>query len=105
LLHNSLERHIIILSLKSGLREGEMSRNLRRIRVGLIAYGYAGKTFHAPLVRAVPGLALTTEGSSRPEVVRKHLGEVAVCSPMEVAIHPDVDLVVIASPNHGVENG
>ncbi|MBB5338821.1 oxidoreductase [Tunturiibacter gelidoferens] len=76
-----------------------MSGNSRRIRVGLIGYGYAGKIFHAPLIRAVPGLALTMVGSSRPEVVRKDLGEIAVCSPAEVAIHPDVDLVVIASPN------
>ena len=76
-----------------------MSGNSKRIRVGLIGYGYAGKTFHAPLISAVPGLALTTVGSSRPEVVRKDLGEVTVCSPMEVAIHPEVDLVVVASPN------
>ena len=25
------------------------------IRVGLIGYGYAGKTFHAPLIQSVPG--------------------------------------------------
>ena len=79
--------------------EGEMSGNSRTIRVGLIGYGYAGKTFHSPLIRAVPGLALTMVGSSRPEIVRKDLGEVAVCSAAEVTIHPDVDLVVVASPN------
>ena len=28
------------------------------LRVGLIGYGYAGKTFHAPLISAVPDLAL-----------------------------------------------
>ena len=28
------------------------------IRAGLIGYGYAGKTFHAPLLRAVPGIDL-----------------------------------------------
>ena len=36
------------------------------LRAGLIGYGYAGKTFHAPLLRAVPGLELTVVGSSRP---------------------------------------
>jgi predicted dehydrogenase len=76
-----------------------MSRDSRTIRVGLIGYGYAGKIFHAPLIRSVPGLDLTIVGSSRPEVVREDLGEVIVCSPTEVVIHPDVDLVVVASPN------
>jgi predicted dehydrogenase len=79
--------------------EGEMTGDSRIIRVGLIGYGYAGKTFHAPLICAVPGLVLTVVGSSRPEAVRKALGEVTVCSAAEAAIHPDVDLVVVASPN------
>ena len=30
------------------------------IRVGLVGYGYASKTFHAPLISGTPGLALTT---------------------------------------------
>ena len=28
------------------------------IRVGLIGYGYASKTFHAPLIAGTPGLEL-----------------------------------------------
>ncbi|MBF3057532.1 dehydrogenase, partial [Pseudomonas aeruginosa] len=28
------------------------------IRTALIGYGFAGKTFHAPLIRAVPALRL-----------------------------------------------
>ena len=35
-----------------------MIGNDKTIRVGLIGYGYAGKTFHAPLIHSVPGLAL-----------------------------------------------
>jgi predicted dehydrogenase len=69
------------------------------IRVGLIGYGYVGKTFHAPLVRAVPGLQLTVIGSSRPDHVLADFPDVTVCAAMEAATHPDVDLVVIASPN------
>jgi predicted dehydrogenase len=69
------------------------------IRVGLIGYGYVGKTFHAPLIRSVSGLALTVVGSSRPDAVHANLPDVEVCSPAEVATHPEVDLVVIASPN------
>lgn len=69
------------------------------IRVSLIGYGYVGKTFHAPLVRAVPGLQLAVVGSSRPERVLADLPGVTVCPFMEAATHPNVDLVVIASPN------
>jgi len=43
------------------------------IRVALIGYGYAGRTFHAPLIRATPGLGLAVVASSRPERVRADL--------------------------------
>jgi predicted dehydrogenase len=69
------------------------------IHAGLIGYGYAGKTFHAPLLRAVPGLDLTVVGSSRPERVLADIPGVTICSPMEAATHPALDFVVIASPN------
>ena len=69
------------------------------IRVGLIGYGYAGKTFHAPLLRAVPGFRLAVVGSSRPERVLAEIPNVTVCSAIEAATHPELDLVVIATPN------
>ena len=70
------------------------------IRVGLIGYGYVGKTFHAPLVRSVPGLALTIVASSRPEVVFADIPEAHVLAdPIAVVTHPELDLIVIASPN------
>lgn len=69
------------------------------IRTGLIGYGYAGKTFHAPLIRAVPGLDLTVVGSTRPERVLADIPDVAIRTPMETATDPDLDLIVIASPN------
>lgn len=34
------------------------------IRVGLIGYGYASKTFHAPLIAGTPGMALAAVSSS-----------------------------------------
>ncbi|HEX4021965.1 MAG TPA: oxidoreductase [Acidobacteriaceae bacterium] len=71
----------------------------RTIRVGLIGYGYAGKTFHAPLIRSVPGLALGVVGSSKRELLQANFPGVTVCSAEEVPTHPEVDLVVIASPN------
>ena len=71
----------------------------RTIPVALIGYGYAGKTFHAPLLRTVEGLRIAVVGSSRPETVHADLPDATVCSAIEAATHPDVELVVIATPN------
>ena len=72
----------------------------RTVRVGLIGYGYAGKTFHAPLIQSITGLELTIVGSSKRDAVLADYPGVAVCSNMQdVATHPEVDLLVIASPN------
>jgi predicted dehydrogenase len=76
-----------------------MNSNRRTIRVGLIGYGFAGKTFHAPVIRCVPGLALTVVGSTRRETVLADFPDAKVCSAEEVVTHPDVDLVVVATPN------
>jgi predicted dehydrogenase len=57
----------------------------KTIRVGLIGYGYAGKTFHAPLVRSVAGLQLTIVGSSKRDTVLADLPGVVVCSNGSVA--------------------
>jgi predicted dehydrogenase len=76
-----------------------MTEDEKTIRVGLIGYGFAGKTFHAPLIQAVPGLALRVIGSSKREILRETYPNVLVCSADEVPTRPDVDLVVIATPN------
>jgi len=69
------------------------------IRAGLIGYGYAGKTFHAPLLRAVPGIDLAIIGSSNPDRVLADIPGVTVCSAEEAATHTAIDLIVIATPN------
>jgi len=70
------------------------------IRVALVGYGYSGRTFHAPLMRATPGLELAVVVSSRPERVRADLRDVPILSSLEDACaSPSVELVVIATPN------
>ena len=77
-----------------------MQEKATALKVGLIGYGYVGKTFHAPLVRSVPGLELVVVGSSRPDAVLADLPEArVVADPMAVAMDPELDLIVIASPN------
>jgi predicted dehydrogenase len=70
------------------------------IRVGLIGFGFVSKTFHVPLLQATDGYKISTVSSSRAADVAAVLPDVDVISdPNVLATHPDVDLVVIASPN------
>lgn len=72
----------------------------RPVRVALVGYGFAGRTFHAPLIGAIDGLSLTTVASSAAPRVHADLPSVdVIADPFAVACHPDIDLVVIASPN------
>jgi predicted dehydrogenase len=68
------------------------------ISVALVGYGYAGKTFHAPLIRSTPGLELAAVVSRRPEGVRADFPDVLVVSDLQ-SVPADVSLVVIATPN------
>lgn len=77
-----------------------MSLSATPIRVGLIGYGYSGRTFHAPLITAVSGLALCAVASSDPKKVHVDLPEMTVyADPLALATADGIDLVVIATPN------
>lgn len=69
------------------------------LRVGLIGYGYAGKTFHAPLIAATPGFALIAVASSDAAKVHADLPTIDVTDAQALIARDDIDLVVIASPN------
>ena len=70
------------------------------IRTALVGYGYAGKTIHAPLIRAAGGLSLTTVCSSRPWDVQIDLPDMDVALDLPAVLsRPDLDLVVLATPN------
>ena len=70
------------------------------IGVGLVGYGFAGKTFHAPLIRAVEGLDLKAIASSDAAKVKKDFpGMTVFADPAEMFARSEIDLVVIATPN------
>jgi predicted dehydrogenase len=74
------------------------------IRVALIGFGYAGRVFHAPLISATSGLELAVIGSRQTDLITSGYPDVQVVSdPLEAVRHPEVALVVIATPNesHG----
>ncbi len=76
-----------------------MSLTNQPIRVALIGYGQSGKIFHAPFISTTPGLQLTVVGSSQPATVLADYPEVEVVPTEAAAVHPAIDVVVIATPN------
>ncbi|HSO81645.1 Gfo/Idh/MocA family oxidoreductase, partial [Thiocapsa sp.] len=70
------------------------------LSVGILGFGYTGATFHAPLISAVPGLRLSAIASGNAAKVHAAWPDVAVCaSPQALIARPDIDLVVLATPN------
>ncbi len=70
------------------------------LRVALLGYGAAGRSFHAPLIRHTPGLELAVVATSRADELARALpGVEPVRDPLEAIGRADIDLVVIASPN------
>lgn len=77
-----------------------MTEATNPIRVGLLGYGYSGRTFHAPLLDAVPGIALRAVSSRDAAKVRLRYPAMEVyADPLALVAASDIDLVVIATPN------
>lgn len=70
------------------------------INVGLIGFGLAGRSFHAPVISAVPGMRLAA-------ILQRTGDEAAIAYPQakivrtldELLAIPDLQLIVVASPN------
>src|SRR2546422_4638516 len=68
------------------------------LNVGLVGFGFAGKVFHAPVIRVVEGLRLTTivQRSGPPD---PRYPDVAFVRSVDELLTRAIDLVVIATPN------
>ncbi|MBE8595009.1 oxidoreductase [Xenorhabdus sp. BG5] len=70
------------------------------LKVGLVGYGYASKTFHAPLIAGTPNIELVAISSSDADKVKKDWSTISVVSsPEELFRDPNIDLIVIPTPN------
>lgn len=77
-----------------------MTAALKPIRVGILGYGFATATFHAPLVSCVLGLQLSAVASTQPAKVHADWPDVQVFDSPHALINSDaVDLVVVPTPN------
>src|SRR3954447_6127664 len=68
------------------------------MRVGLVGFGLAGRAFHAPLIEATDGLALTAVVTSRREEVAATYPEAEVVASVD-DLWSRCELVVVAAPN------
>jgi predicted dehydrogenase len=73
----------------------------KTLRVGIIGFGFAGTTFHAPLIRTTPGMEIAAVSSSHADKVHAALGEhvKVLADPKALIDDAGIDLVVSASPN------
>jgi scyllo-inositol 2-dehydrogenase (NADP+) len=70
------------------------------IAVGLIGYGLAGSVFHAPLVNAEARMRLASVVTSRKDQIANDLPGVRVVETAdELFADPDIELLIVASPN------
>ena len=69
------------------------------LNVALLGYGFASKTFHAPLLTHVPGLRLTHIVSSDSAKVKKDYDVTVLAKTEEAFALPEIDLIVLATPN------
>jgi predicted dehydrogenase len=70
------------------------------LNVALLGYGFASKTFHAPLLARVPGLRLRYIVSSDSAKVHQDYKDISVLAkPEEAFADPAVDVIVLATPN------
>jgi predicted dehydrogenase len=71
------------------------------LRVAVIGYGLAGRVFHCPMIAAVPGLELHTivARSTAAAAAERYPAARLIDSPGEAFADPNIDIVVIATPN------
>jgi predicted dehydrogenase len=70
------------------------------VRVGLIGFGLAGRAFHAPVIRAVPGMELACIVERSSTHAREKYPDVRVARTLdELLADKEIQLCVIATPN------
>src|SRR5579872_5918988 len=77
-----------------------MNSEQQIINVGLIGFGFAGRTFHAPVIRAVKGLRLAAILQRKGTEAASAYPDVRIARSVEELLASDsIQLVVIATPN------
>ena len=71
------------------------------IRVGLVGFGLSAQVFHAPFIQYQPEMTLAAVCSSQSDKVKQlYPGAEVVAQFDQLLSRPDLDLLVITTPNH-----
>ncbi|MFD1020984.1 oxidoreductase [Thalassobacillus hwangdonensis] len=73
---------------------------MRKIKVGLVGYGFSGAIFHAPYISGLEEYEIAKVVSSNVQKVQKDLGNVVVVGNLEEVLEDTtIDLIVITTPS------
>ncbi len=73
---------------------------MRTIQVGLVGFGLGGRVFHAPIIRAVPGLQLSAIVERSGNTARSIYPDVRVVRSVDELLSIEsIELVVVTTPN------
>jgi len=88
------------ISRNDAVARARDEKQRKMIELGLIGFGLAGRAFHAPVIRAVPGLRLAAILQRRGNEAAELYPDVRVVRGVEELLAiPEIRLVVIATPN------
>jgi len=75
---------------------------MNKIKTGLVGYGFAGSTFHAPVLSTIDALELTAVASSKPELVHQDWPHATVyADAAQLFADPSIELVVHCRAQRG----
>lgn len=70
------------------------------LKIGLLGYGFAGATFHAPLIGHSGRTMVSAIASSKREIAGKDWPEARIVADLDALLaDPDIECIVIATPN------
>jgi predicted dehydrogenase len=70
------------------------------LKIGLMGYGFAGQTFHAPVIAHCPAATLAAIATSQPERARTDFPAAKIVADLDALLAlDDVECIVIATPN------
>jgi len=73
--------------------------NKSDIKVAIVGFGLAGRVFHAPFVKSVPGLHLSYIVQRRGQEASIAYPDATILRSFEEVLTSDADLVIVGSPN------
>ena len=70
------------------------------LKIGLMGYGFAGQTFHAPVIAHCGHATLAAIATSQPDRARADYADAAIVADLDALLAlDDLDCIVIATPN------